>query len=790
VRGQLLQAALLLACLLVSALLDAPAARAMTAVPFGEVIATSSGKCLQVQGASTTAGAAIVQSECIGSASELWELLPAPTVGDYQLSVGVSGQCLAILHSGAVALAQQPCAIDPYQNWSVLPQTGGGYILQSQQTGNCVGVQGASQSDAVALVQSACNGSTSQLIQFEQPAFVASAPVNIVSQSSGQCVGVTNGASANFTYTVQYPCGTVANSTWKFHPISAGVVEVINSGNGLCLGVYSQSTSAGGALDEYTCVNHTNQYFALRASGNAWELVAQNSGLCVTLSTGSPAAIVQQPCAGTIAQLWSFHAPGLPAIWSAPVAEKSVAVAAANLPNGKILTWAADSTIAFGTTGTGQTYTELLDPVAGTDSQAFVTNTGHNMFCPGIANLPDGTIFVNGGETNPNTSIYNWQTNSWSTSNKMNVGRAYEGTVLNADNTVFTIGGSWSTPTQGNTPGELWNASTGWKLLSNMPSNPAWTADAAGAYRADNHMWLHVLSGGRLLQAGPSATMHWINVYGDNGLGLMTSAGTRGSDPDSMNGNASAYDVDKLLKVGGAPSYQYNNATANALLIDGSSAAGNPVATALAPMAYARAFGNSVVLPNGQVVVTGGQTYPVPFTDTNAILVPELWDPVTQVFSTMAPMATPRTYHGVALLLPDGRVWVSGGGLCGSCSSSGANHLTYEILTPPYLLTASGAAATRPVISAVSATTLAPGATLTITTQTPVKSFALIRLSSVTHTVNNDQRRIPLVTTTPDGATYTATLSSDPGVLVAGYYMLFALSPTGVPSMSVTLLIT
>lgn len=764
--------------------------QAMTAVPFGEVVATSSGKCLQVQGASTTAGAAIVQSECVSSSSELWELEPAPTVGYYQLSAGVSGECLAVSHSGAAALVQEPCAVDPYQEWQVTPQAGGGYTLTSEETLDCVGVQGAGQADGTALVHGPCSGASSQLLQFEQPAFVAQAPVNILSQSNGQCVGVTGGSSSNYTYAVTYMCGAVANSTWKFVPISAGVVEVVNSGNGLCLGVYGQSTSAGGKIDEYTCVSHTNQYWALVASGNFWQLVAQNSGQCLTLSTGSPAALVQEPCtAATVTQQWSFHTPTLPASWTAPVAEKSVAVAAANLPNGKILTWASDSQTAFAFTE--QTYTELLDPVAGTDSEALVTNTSYNMFCPGIANLPDGTILVNGGDTNDDTAIYNYVTNAWTSAAHMNVGRAYEGTVLNYDNTVFTLGGSWSTKTQGNTPGELWNSSTNtWTLLSDMPSNSAWTADSEGAYRADNHMWLHVLSGGRLLQAGPSATMHWINVYANNGLGSIVSAGARGTDGDSMNGNASAFTIDKLLKVGGAPNYDESASKTTAALID-ASGSGNPVVTMLAPMNYARGFGNSVVLPNGQVVVVGGQTYDEPFTDTDAVLVPELWDPITQVFQTMAPMATPRTYHGTALLLPDGRVWVSGGGLCGtSCGSVGANHLTYEILTPPYLLTASGAAVTRPVISAVSASTLALGATFTIQTQAPVKSFALMRLSSVTHTVNNDQRRIPLVATTPDGVNYTTTLSSDSGVLIAGYYMLFAIGPTGVPSMAYTLLIT
>jgi hypothetical protein len=67
-----------------------------------------------------------------------------------------------------------------------------------------------------------------------------------------------------------------------------------------------------------------------------------------------------------------------------------------------------------------------------------------------------------------------------------------------------------------------------------------------------------------------------------------------------------------------------------------------------------------------------------------------------------------------------------------------------------------------------------------------------MRLSATTHTVNNDQRRIPLsITKAAAGAngaeTYTLGLpSADPGVVLPGYYMLFALNAGGVPSVSTT----
>jgi galactose oxidase len=59
--------------------------------------------------------------------------------------------------------------------------------------------------------------------------------------------------------------------------------------------------------------------------------------------------------------------------------------------------------------------------------------------------------------------------------------------------------------------------------------------------------------------------------------------------------------------------------------------------------------------------------------------------------------------------------------------------------------------------------------------------------------VNNDQRRIPLsisTTTALSGGVYSYTLtmpSADPGVVLPGYYMLFALNGNEVPSVSTTI---
>ena len=459
--------------------------------------------------------------------------------------------------------------------------------------------------------------------------------------------------------------------------------------------------------------------------------------------------------------------------WDAPIGFPLIPASAAMLPTGKVLTWSAYAADNFGGAN-GYTKTAVLDLGTGTVSQETVSNTGHDMFCPGTAMLGDGRLLVNGGSNSDKTSIYDPNAASWSAGSPLVTPRGYQSAVTTSDGQVFTIGGSWSGGTGGKN-GEMWSPASGSRALPGALIDPALTADPGGIFRADNHLWLFAWTNGRVFQAGPSRAMHW---YGVTGNGSTTAAGTRSDDTDAMNGNAVMYEPGRILTVGGAPAYENANATRNAYLVDITGAAVS--VSKLAPMANARAFANAVVLPDGKVMVVGGQNYPVPFSDDTSVLTPEMWDPVTKTFTPLAPMAVPRTYHSVALLLPDGRVFAGGGGLCGSCPT---NHFDGEIFTPPYLLNADGSPKPRPTIAAAPASATA-GSTISVTTGQSVAGFSLVRMGSATHTVDTDQRRIPLTINGTTGNTSTVALPADRGVLVPGYYMLFALDAAGVPSVS------
>ena len=201
----------------------------------------------------------------------------------------------------------------------------------------------------------------------------------------------------------------------------------------------------------------------------------------------------------------------------------------------------------------------------------------------------------------------------------------------------------------------------------------------------------------------------------------------------------------KILKTGTSATSDspYKNSAATAYILD--MTAGSPAWRTTNSMNFARTYHNMTSLPDGNVLVTGGEGTTNPFDQSTAVYAAEMWSPTAETFTTMASMQIARVYHSTALLLPDGRVLVGGSGEYGSGST---DQLNAEIYSPPYLF--KGA---RPTV------TSAPG-TLTYNTQfalqTPdaanITSVSLIRLGSVTHAFNQNQRYIPLTFTPGSGS--------------------------------------
>ena len=151
-----------------------------------------------------------------------------------------------------------------------------------------------------------------------------------------------------------------------------------------------------------------------------------------------------------------------------------------------------------------------------------------------------------------------------------------------------------------------------------------------------------------------------------------------------------------MLVAGGGPS------TKTALVIDINGA--TPQVSATAPMAFGRRQHNLTVLADGTVLASGGNSSGASLVDLNAGVYPaELWDPATGQWRTLAAMQVTRQYHSSALLLPDGRVLSSGGGICGTCDQVGYLAKNAEIFSPPYLFQADGTLAPRPSIDAAPA---------------------------------------------------------------------------------------
>ena len=444
-----------------------------------------------------------------------------------------------------------------------------------------------------------------------------------------------------------------------------------------------------------------------------------------------------------------------------------IPVSAANLPDGRIVAWASNERSSF-PQGPEFTYTGIWDPQ--TDQFTEIPHPSHDMFCSHHVMLEDGTVFVSGGRNQGNspwTSTFDYETEEWVQQPNMNRGRWYPTSVAMPDGRVMTTIGSGG----GNTA-EIWNGVNDWSLLGGLNfDEPILNFSNHG----ESNWWplMHLAPDGRIFHSGPTPTMHMIDVAGG---GSLTETNTH-SSWYPKHGATVMYEEGKLLTAGGWNSGTNGSSTNRSLVIDLNGP--SPQVNEISPMVYPRKFHNGVLLPNGEVLVFGGNTSGQKFSDSGSIFAAEAWNPDTQQWRELASAAVPRNYHSTALLMLDGRVFTGGGGLC-NCA---ADHQDAEIYTPPYLYRADGTLASRPVISRVPGVTEA-GAVIPVVATHGLRRFALIKMSSTTHGMNTDVRNlnVPFVESAP--GQYSLELHPNVNVLTPGYWMLFAMDAAGVPSIA------
>lgn len=223
----------------------------------------------------------------------------------------------------------------------------------------------------------------------------------------------------------------------------------------------------------------------------------------------------------------------------------------------------------------------------------------------------------------------------------------------------------------------------------------------------------------------------------------------------------------KILVCGGSPLAA--DPAANTAQIAEPSGTNGLTRRSVQSMQYSRKHISPVILPTGQIVIIGGNLQ----TNKSPVLYPEMFDPVSETWTVWPAATVARMYHSVALLLHDGRVWTAG-----TTPNSSTKEIRVEIFKPWYI------SETRPTISG-DPTGGAYGGTITIPTPNAanITKVSLVKVSSVTHHYNTDQRLIWLQIDSKTSSSVTVKAPINNKLAPPGYYLIHVLNSAGVPSI-------
>ena len=350
----------------------------------------------------------------------------------------------------------------------------------------------------------------------------------------------------------------------------------------------------------------------------------------------------------------------------------------AMMHNGKVLIVAGSGNVASET----NYQAAVWDPESG----SIVTQpVAWDMFCNGMVILPDGRVFINGGNLQydpflgqPKNAVYNPMTGVFTNVKNMAHGRWYPTVTVLGDGRVMTFSGLRETGGT-NTAVEFYTPGIGWS--QEYPAG--WTPPL--------YPRMHLLPDGTILYSGSGtgsrifnpSTKTWTGVIASTNYTGTRTYGTSVLLPLTL---ASGYTPRVMIFGGGNP------ATASTETLDLSV---SPRQWQYGPpMSQPRIEMNATILPNGKVLAMGGSKNNEDA--TTASLNADLYDPISNTFTSAGANAFPRLYHSSSLLLPDATVLLVGGN-----PKRGTYEAHMEAYSPAYLFNADGTEALRPTITSV-----------------------------------------------------------------------------------------
>jgi hypothetical protein len=572
-------------------------------------------------------------------------------------------------------------------------------------------------------------------------------------------------AAAGITITTNPPTSALTGEV--FDPVVQPVVQVKDAGGQPVAGVdvAASVASGGGTLEGTTTA--TSDATGLARFG---DLGITGTGAQTLQFTTGASSVTSAPI-----NLSALPAEAATGKWGPLVNWDIVPLHMHLLPTGKLLAWGK-----FEPGGTVMGMPRLWDPASGppTGAREIVVDT--MLFCSGHAFMPDGRLLISGGHKQDAkgidvTNIFDPTSETFVPGlPKMAFGRWYPTVTELTDGRMLTMAGRDSAGKVVTTP-EIWENNQWVKLPGagtlEIPYYPRNFIDPKNSL---------------VFMAGERIMSRWFDPDGSaaGGRGRWINGPSHIWQFNRDYGTAAMYEPGKILIAGGGgnsgwgtPDAKSATPTATAEKIDLN--AGTPTWQSAGSMSAPRRHLNSTILPDGQVLITGG-TSGGGFVNINEGLAEkaaEEWNPATNQWTTLAANSVMRVYHSVSILLPDATVLhgASGNAMVGAVPVP--DEPNHEIFSPPYLF--KGA---RPTITSAPAS-VGYGQSFAVATPNAaqVTTVRWTHIGTVTHAFDFGQRANKL-SFTPTATGVSVTAPSGPNLAPPGYYILFILNRNGVPS--------